>query len=221
MHICPCVYVCVCLCVCVFPYIYLSIYISICIYVYMYIYICTIHRFDAVDVANILQALVLVEALADWRPSLELQRRLVEQAGACTKGLQLQGLVTTLTGLAKLDWAPVPVLVQARLCLCALQIMKEGTSQDVSCLLWALGKMCWAPPPQLLDVLYTRMHQILDTFKRQVPHVFATGACVSVTRLRARRKSSCGDACVCVYVCILYIYIYRYTDVCMYVCMYR
>ena len=183
------------------------------LWIYVYICICTIHRFDAVDVANILQALVLVEALADWRPSLELQGRLVEQAGACTMGLQLQGLVTTLTGLAKLDWAPVPVPVQARLCLRALQIMKDGTSQDVSCLLWALGKMCWAPPPQLLDVLYTRMRQIRDTFKRQVPHVFATGACVSVTRLRARRKSSCGDACVyaCMHVCM---------HVCMYVCMY-
>jgi len=123
-------------------------------------------RFEGVDIANILQALVLIENACGWKASDDFFQRLEKYAGTESMSLNPQGVVTTVTGLAKLDRDPHDS-VKAKLCLRAIHIFVGANSQDVSNLSWGMAKMGWQPPALLFDILYRRMMATLSSFNRQ------------------------------------------------------
>jgi len=124
-------------------------------------------KFDGVDLCNLLQALALIENACGLKVSEDLLKRMEVQAGNQAHTLEFaQGVVTTVTGLAKLERDP-PNVVKAQLCVQALKRMGKANGQDISNLMWGMAKMGWHPPPQLLDLLYGRMLETVQMFNRQ------------------------------------------------------
>jgi hypothetical protein len=98
-------------------------------------------RFEGVDLANILQALHLVDtAQCQWAPSEGWLHRLETHAAREAWDLTTQGVVTVITGLAKLE-RDVCDEVKARLCLRAIQVVSAARSNDVSNLCWGMAKL--------------------------------------------------------------------------------
>ena len=138
-------------------------------------------KFDGVDLCNFLQALAMIENACGLTVSNELLGKLEVCAGNEAHTLEFaQGVVTTVTGLAKLERDP-PNFVKARLCVKALQCMKNANGQDISNLMWGMAKMGWLPPPELLDLLYSRMRDTAHMFNRQeIVNMFWATAMMSV-----------------------------------------
>jgi hypothetical protein len=138
-------------------------------------------KFDGVDLCNVLQALAMIENACGLTVSNELLGKLEVCAGNEAHTLEFaQGVVTTVTGLAKLERDP-PNFVKARLCIQAIHCMKNANGQDISNLMWGMAKMGWHPPPELLDLLYSRMRDTAQMFNRQeIVNMFWATAMMSV-----------------------------------------
>jgi hypothetical protein len=123
-------------------------------------------KFGCVDITNILQALNYIHNSCSWRASNGLLHRLETHAGSEAYYLEPQGVVTTVSNLAKLERDPDDE-IKAKLCLQALKVMHTANHQDVSQFLWSMAKLKWQPPGCLLDVLYQRMKTIRNSFNLQ------------------------------------------------------
>jgi hypothetical protein len=123
-------------------------------------------KFDGVDTANMLQALALIQNASGLMASNAWLERLEWCAGIEAPTLSPQGVVTTVTGLAKLERS-CHTWVKFRICARAVEIMHEGKSQDVANLMWGMAKMGWEPPGHLFDILYARMMELKSSFNTE------------------------------------------------------